>query len=170
MKDLKNETMRTLLIGIGNSSRGDDSLGWLFLNDLEKKDPAAFDLEYKYQLQVEDADLISKYDQVLFIDSTEEQIPDGFALRPCESADSFYFSSHIQSPEAVLYLSETLYPKSPKAFVMPITGYRWGLGDSVSPEALENLKKALDAFRESAIYKESEIHKEELVREELIKT
>jgi len=166
MKNLKIENMRTLLIGIGNSSRGDDGLAWLFLNDVEKNDPGQFDLEYRYQLQVEDADLISEYDQVLFVDATEELIPEGFSLRKCESAGSFYFSSHLQSPEAVLYLSETLYPNAPNAFVLPITGYRWELGDMVSPEAMTNLDKALVAFRKSVIFKKiqnSEIETKELI-------
>ncbi len=166
MKNLKIENMRTLLIGIGNSSRGDDGLAWLFLNDVEKKDPGQFDLEYRYQLQVEDADLISEYDQVLFVDATEELIPEGFSLRKCESAGSFYFSSHLQSPEAVLYLSETLYPNAPNAFVLLITGYRWELGDMVSPEAMINLDKALEALRKSVIFKKiqnSEIETEELI-------
>lgn len=156
MKGIKIEVMRTLIIGIGNSSRGDDGLAWMFLNEIEKYDTGLFDLEYRYQLQVEDADLISEYDRVLFVDATEELIPDGFALRKCESAGSFYFSSHLQSPEAVLYLTETLYPNVPDAFVLPITGYRWELGDSLSPEATENLKNALKALRESDLYKKIE--------------
>ncbi len=163
-----------LLIGIGNSSRGDDGLAWLFLNDIEKNDSGLFDLEFRYQLQVEDADLISKYDRVLFVDATEEIIPGGYALRKCESAGSFYYSSHLQSPEAVLYLSETLYPNTPDAFVLPITGYRWELGDSLSPDAIENLKKALKAFRKSDFYKKIEISEEltdnKIEKEELTET
>jgi len=94
--------MRTLLIGIGNGSRGDDALGWLFLKEIEEKDHGRFELEYRYQLQVEDADLISKYERVLFVDATEEHLPDGFIIKKCEPANSYFFSSHLQSPNCTL--------------------------------------------------------------------
>ena len=157
--------MRTLLIGIGNGSRGDDALGWLFLNEIEEKDPGRFDLEYRYQLQVEDADLISKYERVLFVDATEEHLPDGFIIKKCEPANSYYFSSHLQSPEAVLYLSRTLYPQTPEAFVIPIKGHKWELGEPLSPEASEHLEKALESFRVTGLYKQAQI--EETETEEL---
>jgi Ni,Fe-hydrogenase maturation factor len=60
---------RTLLIGIGNSGRADDGLGWAFLDEVEKTLPKNYDLEYRYQLQVEDAELISHYNTVFFIDA-----------------------------------------------------------------------------------------------------
>ncbi|MDZ7755106.1 hydrogenase maturation protease [Rhodohalobacter sp.] len=157
--------MRTLLIGIGNGSRGDDALGWLFLNDIEGKDPGRFDLEYRYQLQVEDADIISKYERVLFVDATEELIPKGYALKKCEPARSYYFSSHLQSPEAVLYLCETLYRKTPEAYVLPIKGYRWELGEPLSNKASNHLQRALDLFRSSELYKQAQI--KEIETEEL---
>lgn len=152
--------MRTLIIGIGNESRGDDALGWLFLKEIEQGAEGKFDLEYRYQLQVEDADLISRYERVVFVDATEETLQEGFAIRRCNSAGSYYFSSHLQSPETVFYLSKTLYPQTPEAFIIPIRGYRWGLGESVSGEAADHLKKALKRFRETEIYKKAETKKE----------
>lgn len=149
--------MRTLLIGIGNGSRGDDALGWLFLNEIEEKDPGRFDMEYRYQLQVEDADLISQYERVLFVDASEEKLPDGFVIKKCEPANSYYFSSHLQSPETILYLSKSLYRQTPEAFVLPIKGYRWELGEPLSRDATENLKKALISFRSSGLYEKATI-------------
>ena len=157
--------MRTLLIGIGNGSRGDDALGWLFLNEIEEKDPQKFDMEYRYQLQVEDADMISQYERVLFVDATEELIPKGFAIKKCLPARSYYFSSHVQSPETVLYLCKTLYRKAPEAFVIAIKGYRWELGEPLSNEASEHLEKALKLFRTSELYKQTQV--KEIQTEEL---
>jgi len=150
--------MRTLLIGIGNGSRGDDALGWLFLKEIEEKDHGRFELEYRYQLQVEDADLISKYERVLFVDATEEHLPDGFIIKKCEPANSYFFSSHLQSPETVLYLSKSLYHHTPEAFVLPIKGYKWELGEPLSRKANEHLKKALGSFRTSVLYEEAKIN------------
>ena len=44
-----------LIIGIGNSSRGDDGLGWAFLDTISQMQPLPGQLEYRYQLVVEDA-------------------------------------------------------------------------------------------------------------------
>ena len=47
---------KTLLIGIGNSGRSDDALGWKFVDEFVEYGHL-FDLEYRYQLQIEDAEL-----------------------------------------------------------------------------------------------------------------
>ena len=47
---------KVLFIGIGNTSRGDDALGWDFVSKAQLHFPDA-DVEYKYQLQVEDSEL-----------------------------------------------------------------------------------------------------------------
>jgi len=150
-----------LLIGIGNSARADDGLGWLFLDEIKKRYPGIFITEYRYQLQVEDAELISHYDAVLFIDATQEKIPGGCAIRPCESSGSFFYSSHLQSPEAIVYLSEELYGRTPVACTLHISGYEWELGEQPEKTALENLERALQLFHDTffenagpAIYKQ----------------
>lgn len=151
MKNSRTEISNIILIGIGNTGRGDDGLGWLFLNRIEELYPGSFDIEYRYQLQVEDAALICNYDEVLFIDATVEEISGGCVLKQCKPASSYYYSSHMQSPEAILYLAETLYDKSPKTFVMQITGYEWELGNKPNKKALINLGKTLRLFQESYI-------------------
>lgn len=140
---------KILLLGIGNSGRADDGLGWLFLDEIEKKYPGIFAIEYRYQLQVEDAELIRHYDSVLFIDATQEKIPDGCAIRPCESSGSFYYSSHLQSPEAIVYLAEELYGRVPDANTLHICGYDWELGNRPIQAALENLNRALKLFHDT---------------------
>ena len=56
---------KIIIIGVGNSGRQDDGLGWAFLDEIKRKFPG-IKIEYKYQLQIEDADLISSYDTVFF--------------------------------------------------------------------------------------------------------
>ncbi len=154
MKNSKTESSNILLIGIGNTGRGDDGLGWMFLDRIEELYPGRFDLEYRYQLQVEDSALISQYDEVLFIDAAIDELPGGCALKPCSPASSYYFSSHVQSPEAILYLANKLYNTSPKTSVLQISGYEWELGMKPNKKALENMEAALRLFKESYILKE----------------
>ena len=44
---------RRLIIGIGNSGRADDGLGWAYLDAIASLDLEEIDTEYKYQLQIE---------------------------------------------------------------------------------------------------------------------
>lgn len=146
MKSEKTKHPETLFIGIGNSGRGDDGLGWLFLDYIDRLNQPGIHAEYRYQLQVEDAALVSGFKKVVFIDASQEPHPEGFAIESCEPASEYFFSSHLQSPQTVLYLTETLYDHRPDALLITITGKTWGLGEKLSAEAELNLKMALRLF------------------------
>jgi hydrogenase maturation protease len=146
MKNSKAERAGTLLVGIGNSGRKDDGLGWKFAGLVSGSGKTLIDCEYRYQLQVEDVLTVSRYDKVIFVDATHDEPKDGFELKPCRAAEHYFYSSHMQSPETILYLAKELYNKEPEAFILAITGKQWGLGTSLSPEAERNLQKAWSFF------------------------
>ena len=52
---MKKSDYKTIILGIGNNGRQDDGLGWAFLDFLEEQN-TTIDLEYRYQLQIEDAE------------------------------------------------------------------------------------------------------------------
>ena len=137
---------RTLLIGIGNNGRQDDGLGWMVLDALNHL-RTDFDIEYRYQLQIEDAELISGFNSVIFIDATKENIKNGFHLRPCHPSKQCSFSTHTLNPETVLYLVHKLYDHYPKAYIFAIQGYEWNLSMGLSKKGSENLDKALKHFK-----------------------
>lgn len=140
--------LKILLIGIGNNCRGDDGLGWKFLELVESMGLDFIDSECRYQLQVEDAALISEYDVVYFVDATYENLPIGFELRPCIAFNEESFSTHAQSPGTIVKLANELYQKFPQAFVLAICGVEWGLQTSLSEEAQANLIEAASFFAE----------------------
>lgn len=135
-----------LLIGIGNTGRGDDGLGWMFADYVREHASSLFDVEYRYQLQVEDAELIGQYDTVVFADASHENLDGGFVFKACETAGHFYYSSHMQSPETLLFLSEKLFGKKPAAFIIAITGVEWELKTTLHQEAQKNLEAATGFF------------------------
>ncbi len=136
----------TIILGIGNIGRQDDGLGWLFLDFLKNEGFESIDVEYRYQLQIEDAELISHYDKVIFVDATIENTKDGFYYRICEASDKFGFSSHELAPETILFLANQLYNHDPKSFILGIQGYQWNLEIGLSNEAKANLNKAKRYF------------------------
>jgi hydrogenase maturation protease len=139
-----------LVLGIGNNGRQDDGLGWLFLDFLKEQD-STIDLEYKYQLQIEDAELISNYDKVIFVDATKEITEDGFYLKPCHPSEKYGFSTHALAPETILYLSNTLYNQHPEASILGIQGYQWELKIGLSKKGVVNFNKAKKYFKDTVL-------------------
>jgi hydrogenase maturation protease len=146
MKNLKTDRANILLIAIGNSGRNDDGLGWKFAEKVQHSIHHMIDVEYRYQLQVEDAALVYKYNQVFFADASHAVLENGFEIKACTPANHYFFSSHVQAPETILYLDKELYDKTPEAFTIAITGDNWGLGTTLSAMAEKNLQSAFNYF------------------------
>lgn len=144
---------KSLMIGIGNGGRSDDGLGWAFVEAVEKGGDFPGDTLLRYQLQVEDADLISQYDQVIFVDAYQGGLEDGYTFKKCLAAKDFSFTTHRLPPETVLYLCQELYQKNPNAYMLLIDGEKWELEIRLSELGQKNLQKALNFFEEEIIFK-----------------
>ncbi len=135
-----------LIVGIGNSGRSDDGLGWAFLDELEKLGAFEGLLVYRYQLQVEDAEMISRYDSVLFVDATYTELNNGFQLVHVVPDIERSFSTHALEPATVLGLCMEIYGKRPDTRLLMIEGECWDLNNGLSNKASQNLSNALSAF------------------------
>ena len=142
MKKLDN----ALIIGIGNNTRQDDGLGWCFLDKLEANNFNPENLLYKYQLMVEDAEIISEYKTVVFIDASKEHSKEGFKMEQISTSEQVSFSTHAVPPNQILNLCEAIYQKKPKAFIIKIDGYEWDFKIELTKEAHINLQQAFDYF------------------------
>lgn len=134
----------SLLIGIGNAGRGDDGLGWAFADSLQEHD--LLDIVCRYQLQVEDAELISRYRQVWFVDASHRTCPDGFECDALGTEGQFSFTTHALHPAAVLQICEQVFRQKPDARLLAICGASFGLGLGLSETARANLDKAVAYF------------------------
>ena len=142
MSLVKKYENQILVMCIGNIGRSDDGLGWRFADMLSNMLLSNITIEYRYQLQLEDALLVSEYPIVIFADSTEELLENGYAITSCAYSTHYFFSSHMQSPENILYLAETLYNKRPEAYTLAIAGEDWELGTELSEKAEQHLQEA----------------------------
>ena len=159
MKNLKADKAKILLIGIGNTGRSDDGLGWKFVELISNAGFADVDFEFRYQLQIEDALLVSRYDKVVFVDSSHTELDNGFVMQCCLTAQHYFFSSHIQTPETILYLASELYNKTPEAYTLAISAKDWRIGTVLSKEAEKNLQKAVSFFEDVFIPSVNETNK-----------
>ena len=137
---------RILLVGIGNCGRADDGLGWAFIDKIQSSLPENYDFEYRYQLQIEDAELASKYKTVIFIDAHKDSFEKGFVWKECFPQATASFTTHELAPESVLCLTDSIYAKQPKALILGITGVNFCLSIGLSGAAVQNLSNALNSF------------------------
>ena len=136
----------TLVFCIGNSGRKDDGLGWAFGEYLKQREWNRASIEFRYQLQVEDADLLTSFERVVFVDATKESTRNGYSCVRCVAAPANAFTSHVLLPATILQLAKDLYGKEPEAACLLITGSFWGLEIGLSDAAQENLRHLLESF------------------------
>ncbi len=139
---------KILIYGIGNVGRQDDGLGIRLIEKLEQvRLPSFVSLEANYQLNVEDALLMSSYDVVLFVDaSAESGAETPFSVRAVQPVADLAFSTHAMSMGGVLSLCEELYGRSPRTFVLALPGHQWGISEEMSIPAKESLEKAFQVL------------------------
>lgn len=137
---------KILMIGIGNNGRSDDALGWKFADEFSTYEDV-FDVDHRYQLQIEDALLISEYKKVIFVDASHKHYQDGFLFYKCVPARTEAFTTHKLEPETVLWLANDLFNQSPEVYVMAISGISWELNQGISDVAQQNFGKAVSYFR-----------------------
>ncbi|MBK9015747.1 MAG: hydrogenase maturation protease [Saprospiraceae bacterium] len=138
-----------LLFAIGNNGRQDDGLGWAFGEALEQRGAFRGEIHYRYQLQVEDAELIAGADEVIFVDAFKGKLPGGCQWKRVEPSANFEFTTHALSPEAVLFWCEKLYEKTPEAYCLLMAGEAWELGIGLTLVAEKNMESALEFFKKT---------------------
>ena len=133
----------TLIYGIGNIGRQDDGLGWEFIDWLESNALCTRAEKVKfYQLNLEDADLISHKRKVLFIDASRDTALDRFRLYKAEPRMDFSFTSHAMSIETIMATCGQCFDRIPEVHVLAIRGYEWELQIGLTREAQHNLALA----------------------------
>lgn len=136
-----------LVFAVGNESRGDDALGPLLLRRIQDGASDSVECLEDFQLQVEHAaDLLGRR-QVVFVDADVSCEPP-FHFSELQAAHDHSYSSHAQSPSALLHTFEQVYEAPlPQCYVLGIRGYGFELGEDLSPEAADNLQQAAAFLR-----------------------
>ena len=138
-----------LVIGYGNPGRLDDGLGPAFAGQVQALNLPGVSVESNYQLNIEDAELVSTFDLVVFADASVDA-DEPFAFGPMDPKPPVVgFSSHSITAESLLGLAGELFDAAPPAFAMAIRGYDFNeFGETISDAAAGNLAGAVEFFRE----------------------
>lgn len=135
--------MKTLFYGYGNPGRQDDGLGVALAKRLENAGIDGFEYAVNYQLNIEDAYEITRYDAVIFADASVEA-GEPFEFKRVLSSRDIAFTTHAMPASSVLALCEELFSKAPAAYILAIRGYEWDTVEALSMNAAANLEKAFD--------------------------
>ncbi len=136
-----------LIYGIGNVGRQDDGLGWAFIDWLQAEGLcSSAELQRGYQLLLEDAELISNKERVLFVDATKDTSVATFSLELAAPRMDFSFTSHAISIPAIMATCLQCFERVPIVHVLAIRGFEFELELGLTEAAQQNLDEAAAYF------------------------
>jgi hydrogenase maturation protease len=119
-----------LVIGYGNTLRGDDGIGVIAAQELAILLPDVH-VELTQQLMPELMEPISRAAKVVFIDAALDGIP-GTVTYQLVSPDRDVLFTHTISPSGLLAGAKALYGTAPSAFLITVTGEKFDLDETLS--------------------------------------
>ncbi len=142
---------KILIYGYGNPGRQDDALANKLVDMLqdwiEEYTIEGVATDSNYQLNIEDAEIISHYDIVFFADASTEDINDVLLTEVEPNNSKVEFSMHAVSPAYVLDLCSKMYNKTPKTYLLHIKGYEWEFMEEMTKKAESNLNDAFSLMK-----------------------
>ncbi len=142
---------RVLVIGYGNTLRGDDAVGPLLSARLRQTiDSNRVLVMACHQLTPELASDLAACDRVIFIDASVDVPAGRIQCRPlAASAADATPLVHSLGPESLLALTRLVYGRQPQAFLVSVGGLRFDFGDArLSPPVAAAIEPALQQIRE----------------------
>lgn len=134
-----------LVFGYGNLSRGDDALGPLLLDHIERSSKHVLDsveILSDFQLQIEHALDLENRLLVLFVDASVS-CQQAFDFAELEAAKDKSYTTHAMSPAAVLAVYQSIKKQTPPpCFLLSIKGEQFELGEGLSANAQHHLAQA----------------------------
>ena len=124
-----------VIIGYGNTLRGDDGLGWLAAEHLAGViEPCQAWVITCHQLTIDLTEALSKSTLAILIDARVGATPGLIAcedVQPSrEAAPSLH---HHMPPESLLACTEALYGRAPRTILITVTGESFDFGSDLSP-------------------------------------
>jgi len=134
---------RTLVIGIGNTIRGDDGAGIRVAEQLARR-YSGFDVMCVHQLSPEHAETIAQYDRLAVVDASVKT--DTLRVTPLRAAGGARLPrTHDVTPEGILALASTLYGKTPsEALLVEIPASSCDFSEHLSSPTAALVEKTIE--------------------------
>jgi hydrogenase maturation protease len=141
---------KTLVVGYGNSLRGDDGVGWVVAEQLaESIADSQVCVLVRQQLMLELAPEIAQSDRLILIDAAADKIPGQISVEKIEPAHaSVELSSHHLQPATLIACARQLYGSSPETWLVSVGGESFECSDQLSPRVAAQVPQVLACVRE----------------------
>ena len=125
----------TLVIGYGNTLRGDDGVGYRIAEAVMEWDLPTVRVLACHQLTPELAEAIAQVERVVFVDAAIADLGASpqVTLEPLTLEGGETFTTHSATPSALLALTQWLYQVTPDAFQLTVPALDFDLGETFSP-------------------------------------
>lgn len=138
-----------LVIGYGNTLRGDDAVGPRVAEAVAaQRLPGVRALSCPL-LTPELADLVSRSERVVFVDAAMDA-PDEIRWRRLEPNASSQLMAHAANPRTLLALSRDVFGRVPEAWWLTIPAVDLGFGEGLSPKVQTAMADAVEKIRSYA--------------------
>ena len=125
--------MNTLVLGYGNRSRTDDGVGCFVIERLQQAQLSGIELLTAHQLEVDHAEVISRFDNVIFVDAAIPQSPQAIARTVVQPRFRSHAVAHYLTPGDLLELAQMLFGQAPRGILFSIRGADFNFGTTLSP-------------------------------------
>ena len=132
-----------LIIGYGNTLRGDDGVGPRVAEAVERLKLPDVRTLICQQLSPEHADPISRAGTVIFVDAAVDA-PKEVQLRPLEPGPTSQLMAHAADPRTMLALARDVFGHAPIAWWLTIPVVNLEFGEELSPEARRGFNEAVE--------------------------
>jgi hydrogenase maturation protease len=137
--------VKTLVLGYGNQSRTDDGVGWFVVERLQEWGLGNAELLTSHQLEVDHAELITRFDVVVFVDAAIPETTSPITRTVVKPHYQSHAVAHYLTPGDLLELALMLFGRVPHAILFSIRGTDFNFGTELS-EATETA--ALEVVRQ----------------------
>ena len=140
--------MLTLVIGYGNTLRGDDGVGYLAAEQVAAWHWPQVRAIACHQLTPELAAEIAECDRVIFIDATVPGTQTTVQLQSLQATASASLDAHRSDPATLLQLTHQLFDQSPEAYHLLLPTAQMEFSETLSAIAQTGLEEALSTVRQ----------------------
>ncbi|MEO1211217.1 MAG: hydrogenase maturation protease [Cyanobacteria bacterium J06638_20] len=143
-------SIATLVIGYGNTLRGDDGVGYQIAEAVLDWHIAGVHSLPCHQLTPELAADIAQAQQVVFVDAAIAPTtpPPEITLESLHPDKDLAFTTHTATPSALLALTQWLYGTTPTAYQLTIPAIAFDMGETLSPMTAKGKALALERLRQ----------------------
>lgn len=142
-----NHDIHLLVIGYGNTLRGDDGVGPRVAGAIEKLNLPGVRTLICQQLSPEHADPVSRAEKVIFVDAAVDA-PREVQLRKLEPAASSQLIAHAADPRTLLALARDVFGHAPQAWWLTIPAVKLDFSETLTPEAQRGFAEAVEKIQE----------------------